>query len=73
MRYLLDNKMIDGSCLTCTGKTVAQNLASIKTLPEDNPIIMPLANPIKSSGHLQVNVRVGVSVGLRLKLGSGRQ
>lgn len=54
MRYLLDNKMIHGDCMTVTGKTVAENLASIKPMPEGNPILMPLENPIKASGHLQV-------------------
>jgi dihydroxy-acid dehydratase len=54
MRYLLDNKMIHGDCLTVTGKTVAENLANIKPMPEGNPILMPLENPIKASGHLQI-------------------
>eukprot|EP00596_Hydrurales_sp_CCMP1899_P009962 CAMPEP_0119036842 /NCGR_PEP_ID=MMETSP1177-20130426/4844_1 /TAXON_ID=2985 /ORGANISM="Ochromonas sp, Strain CCMP1899" /LENGTH=598 /DNA_ID=CAMNT_0006997291 /DNA_START=86 /DNA_END=1882 /DNA_ORIENTATION=+ len=54
MRYLLDNKMIHGDCLTVTGKTVAENLATINPIAKGNPIIMPLENPIKASGHLQI-------------------
>jgi dihydroxy-acid dehydratase len=54
MRYLLDNKMIHGDCLTVTGKTVAENLAAINPIAKGNPIIMPLENPIKASGHLQI-------------------
>ena len=47
--------MIHGDCLTVTGKTVAQNLATTKPVPVGNPIIMPLENPIKATGHLQVS------------------
>lgn len=54
MRYLLDKNMIHGDCLTVTGKTVRENLASIKPIAPDNPIVMPLENPIKSTGHLQI-------------------
>jgi len=54
MRYLLDKNMIHGDCLTVTGKTVRENLASIKPIASDNPIVMPIENPIKSTGHLQI-------------------
>ena len=54
MRYLLDNKMIHGDCLTVTGKTVAENLRDIKPIPVGNPIVMPLDQPIKETGHLQI-------------------
>ena len=54
MRYLLDNNMFHGDCITCTGKTIAENLKDIKPVPVDNPIIMPLNNPIKETGHLQI-------------------
>eukprot|EP01035_Chromulina_nebulosa_P016879 gene16879-22367_t len=54
LRYLYDNNMIHGDCLTVTGKTIAENLATIKPIAADNPIIYPLDNPIKSSGHLQI-------------------
>jgi dihydroxy-acid dehydratase len=54
LRYLLDNGMIDGDCLTVTGRTMRENLASIKPLDRDNNIIHMLDNPIKASGHLQI-------------------
>ena len=54
MRYLLDKKMIHGDCLTVTGKTIAENLASVKPIAPDNPIVMPLEKPIKETGHLQI-------------------
>jgi dihydroxy-acid dehydratase len=54
MKYLLNKGMIHGDCLTCTGNTVAENLASVDAIAPDNPIVMPLENPIKETGHLQI-------------------
>jgi dihydroxy-acid dehydratase len=54
MRYLLDKKMIHGDCMTVTGKTIAENLKDVKPIPVDNPIVKPLENPIKKTGHLQI-------------------
>ena len=51
MRMLLDAGMIHGDCMTVTGKSIKENLASIKPIPADNPIVMPLSNPIKVRGH----------------------
>ncbi|PVH26215.1 dihydroxy-acid dehydratase [Sphingobacterium corticibacter] len=55
MRYLLDEGLIHGDCLTVTGKTVAENLADVKSIIDYNqPIIRPLSDPIKATGHLQI-------------------
>ncbi|WP_039053856.1 dihydroxy-acid dehydratase [Sphingobacterium sp. T2] len=55
MRYLLDEGLLHGDCLTVTGKTVAENLANVKSIMEyDQPIIKPLDKPIKPTGHLQI-------------------
>eukprot|EP00600_Ochromonadales_sp_CCMP1393_P002827 CAMPEP_0174987046 /NCGR_PEP_ID=MMETSP0004_2-20121128/19313_1 /TAXON_ID=420556 /ORGANISM="Ochromonas sp., Strain CCMP1393" /LENGTH=608 /DNA_ID=CAMNT_0016240029 /DNA_START=51 /DNA_END=1878 /DNA_ORIENTATION=+ len=54
LRYLLDEGRIDGSCLTVTGKTMAENLADIEPIPVDNPIVYPFEKPIKESGHIQI-------------------
>ncbi|NGM60620.1 dihydroxy-acid dehydratase [Sphingobacterium sp. SGG-5] len=55
MRYLLDEGLLHGDCLTVTGKTVAENLADVKSIMDYNqPIIQPLSNPIKTTGHLQI-------------------
>ena len=40
--------------MTVTGKTMAENLATVKTLPPDNPIIYPFERPLKETGHLQI-------------------
>jgi len=53
MKYLLKKGMIDGSCLTVTGKTIAENLESVPDLDfETQDIVYPLENPLKKNGHL---------------------
>ena len=54
MKYLLDNDLIDGSCMTVTGKTIAENLASLPGLAEGQDIILPLSKPIKKTGHIRI-------------------
>ncbi len=55
MRYLLDEGLLHGDCLTVTGKTVAENLAKVKSIMDyDQAIVQPLSNPIKATGHLQI-------------------
>jgi len=66
MKYLLKLGWIDGSCLTVTGKTIAENLADVPELDFDTQkIIFPKENPIKATGHLQIlygNIAEGGSV-----------
>lgn len=54
MKFLLDEGLIDGSCMTVTGKTVAENLADLPGLKEGQDIIQPLDKPIKKTGHLRI-------------------
>jgi dihydroxy-acid dehydratase len=55
MKYLLQQGFLHGDCLTVTGKTVAENLASVPDLDFRNQnIIHPVSNPIKPTGHLQI-------------------
>ena len=54
LRYMYDKGMIHGDCMTVTGKTMAENLATVKAIDPNNPIIFPVENPIKKSGHLQI-------------------
>jgi len=55
MKYLMKNGFIDGSCLTVTGKTIAENLENVPDLDFDSQdIVMPLDKPIKKTGHLQI-------------------
>ena len=52
MKYLLHEGLLDGSCLTVTGNTLAENLADVPELSADQKIIYPLSAPLKSSGHI---------------------
>jgi dihydroxy-acid dehydratase len=55
MKYLLQKGLLHGDCLTVTGKTVAENLASVPDLDfETQKIIYPLEQPLKKTGHLQI-------------------
>jgi dihydroxy-acid dehydratase len=66
MKYLLSKGLIHGDCMTVTGKTVAENLASVPDIEfENQSIIKPLESPIKATGHLQIlygNIATGGSV-----------
>jgi dihydroxy-acid dehydratase len=54
MKMLLEEKMIDGHCLTVTGKTVRENLEDLPGLTAGQPIVHPLSSPLKKTGHLQI-------------------
>ncbi len=54
MKRMLDRGMLDGSCLTVTGKTLAENLADVQDYPEGQKIIMPFDAPIKADSHLVI-------------------
>ncbi len=66
MKYLLKVGMLHGDCLTVTGKTIAENLATVPDLDfESQKIIFPVSHPIKQTGHLQIlygNLATGGSV-----------
>jgi len=55
MKYLLNEGLLHGDCLTVTGQTLAENLADVTPINEiDQPIVQTLDNPIKPNGHLQI-------------------
>lgn len=53
-KYLLDKGLLDGSCLTVTGKTLAENVANAPSLPANQKLMLPLERPIKDSGHIRI-------------------
>ncbi len=53
-KLLLKEKLLDGNCLTVTGKTLGENLETLPGLKEGQRIIFPLSNPIKKTGHIQI-------------------
>jgi dihydroxy-acid dehydratase len=65
MKFLLDNDLLYGDCLTVTGKTIKENLLDVPKLSNDQKIISPLNKPLKSSGHIRIlkgNLAPGGSV-----------
>ncbi|MEP7320289.1 MAG: dihydroxy-acid dehydratase [Saprospiraceae bacterium] len=54
MKMLLEAGRLHGDCMTVTGKTLAENLVDVPSLPIDQQIIRPFNNPIKKTGHLQI-------------------
>jgi dihydroxy-acid dehydratase len=66
MKYLLEKGLLNGACLTVTGKTLAENLAELPSLNfQQQQIVKPLETPIKATGHLQIlygNLAEGGSV-----------
>lgn len=54
LKLLLAEGFLDGSCLTVTGKTLAENLEPLPGLTEGQEIVFPVRNPIKASSHIQI-------------------
>ncbi|MDH5603702.1 MAG: dihydroxy-acid dehydratase [Cyclobacteriaceae bacterium] len=54
MKYLLEQGLLHGDCMTVTGKTLAENLRDVPSLATSQEIIMPLEKPLKKTGHLQI-------------------
>jgi dihydroxy-acid dehydratase len=54
MKDLLAAGLLDGTALTVTGETLAQNLAKCPALSAGQDVIRPIDRPIKSTGHLQI-------------------
>ena len=65
MKYMLEKGMLHGECMTVTGKTLAENLASVPGLLKNQKVIRPLEEPIKKTGHIRIlkgNLAIGGSV-----------
>ena len=54
MKALLDAGLLHGDVLTVTGKTMAENLASINPPDPDGKIIRAMANPIHKTGGISI-------------------
>ena len=65
LKFMLDNGLLHGDCMTVTGKTLAENLADVPGLKAGQMIIRPLSEPIKPTGHIRIlkgNLAPGGSV-----------
>ncbi|WP_372653161.1 dihydroxy-acid dehydratase [Alcanivorax borkumensis] len=54
MKVLLEAGLLQGDCLTVTGRTLAENLADVSPYPLDQTIIAPLSAPLKAESHLRI-------------------
>lgn len=54
MKILLEAGLLQGDCLTVTGRTLAENLADVAPYPLDQSIIAPLSEPLKAESHLRI-------------------
>lgn len=54
LKYLFEKGFIHGDCITCTGKTVAENLSDVPSLMQEQDVIAPVEKPLKASGHIQI-------------------
>ena len=54
MQALLDEGLIHGDALTCTGRTVAENLAELRPEPLDGEIMRTIDNPIHATGGISI-------------------
>jgi dihydroxy-acid dehydratase len=54
MKFLLEERLMNGDCLTVTGKSLAENVAELPGLDKDQEVIRPIDNPMKPTGHIQI-------------------
>jgi dihydroxy-acid dehydratase len=53
-KLLIAAGLLDGDIPTVTGKTLAENVASFPSLKQDQVLIRPLNDPVKTTGHIQI-------------------
>src|SRR5262249_9058601 len=54
VKELLDAGFVDGSCLTCTGETLAEQLRRLAPHSPDHEVIYSVARPFKQTGGLRL-------------------
>ncbi len=54
LKFMLENGMLHGECLTITGKTLAENLEGVPSLLKGQKVVHSLDDPIKETGHLRI-------------------
>jgi dihydroxy-acid dehydratase len=54
MKVLLDAGLLNGDCLTITGRTVAESLRDVPPLRADQDVIRPIDRPLYAKGHLAI-------------------
>jgi len=54
MKFMLENDMLHGDCMTVTGKSIAKNLDDVAALEVGQDVIRAIDQPIKETGHIQI-------------------
>ena len=54
MKMLLEEGLLNGDCMTVTGKTIRENLKDVPDLSAGQQIVHPLSQPIKATGHIRI-------------------
>jgi dihydroxy-acid dehydratase len=53
-KLMLREGLLDGSCLTVTGRTLAENVEALPDLAAGQKVIWPTSDPIKRTGHIRI-------------------
>jgi dihydroxy-acid dehydratase len=54
IKLLLDEGLMNGDCITVTGKTVRENVKGLSGLALGQKIVRPVSDPLKATGHIQI-------------------
>jgi len=54
IKYLLEKGLMNGSCLTVTGRTLAENVEHLPGLAANQTVVHRIEEPIKKTGHIQI-------------------
>ena len=54
LKALLAEGLLDGDCLTVTGRTLAENLSDYPDLVSEQEVVSSFASPLKATGHLNI-------------------
>jgi dihydroxy-acid dehydratase len=54
LKYLLEAELLNGDCLTVTGRTLRENLGEVHGLQAGQDVIRDLADPIQATGHIRI-------------------
>lgn len=54
LKLLLERGLLDGSCRTVTGRTLAENLEAAPGLTPGQQVLRPFEDPVQANGHIQI-------------------
>jgi len=55
IKYLIENQILNGDCLTITGKTLYENTTKYNSINFDNQnVILPIEKPFKKNSHIKI-------------------